>query len=243
METKFCTDCQQTLPVDQFHPRKGWPGKYCAICKPCRVVRQQKQYWGKPAYRAAQIARATAAVQEKRKDPAYREYDRKISREGKRRQLSDPLEYEKHLKRNREWMRDNPERVAAYASRQPAAKAARARRLYLEKRATPEGRAQIAASHRRYARAAGTNRRARHLKAEGRHSRADIDAQLAKQGFKCFWCPADIREKNCCDHYVPLARGGTNWPDNIVMSCRSCNSRKWALSPEEFMRRLEHPPP
>lgn len=29
-----------------------------------------------------------------------------------------------------------------------------------------------------------------------------------------------------CDHIVPLVRGGTNDPENLVTACRSCNSSK-----------------
>jgi len=30
------------------------------------------------------------------------------------------------------------------------------------------------------------------------------------------------------DHVTPLARGGSHTPENIVMACRSCNSKKGA---------------
>jgi 5-methylcytosine-specific restriction endonuclease McrA len=36
------------------------------------------------------------------------------------------------------------------------------------------------------------------------------------------------------DHRVPLARGGTNFIDNILPACRTCNARKHTMTEEEF---------
>ncbi|MBZ5623051.1 MAG: HNH endonuclease [Acidobacteriia bacterium] len=36
------------------------------------------------------------------------------------------------------------------------------------------------------------------------------------------------------DHYIPLSKGGTNFPDNIVLACWPCNNRKRAKLPSEF---------
>lgn len=41
------------------------------------------------------------------------------------------------------------------------------------------------------------------------------------------------------DHVVPIARGGTSTPGNIVPSCRSCNRDKKLTTPaEEALKRL-----
>lgn len=55
-----------------------------------------------------------------------------------------------------------------------------------------------------------------------------------------------IRELPCCycgqpgpsavDHYIPLARGGTHTLDNLRPACRSCNSRKGAKLPSEWIK-------
>jgi 5-methylcytosine-specific restriction endonuclease McrA len=37
---------------------------------------------------------------------------------------------------------------------------------------------------------------------------------------------------------VPLARGGTNWIENILPACRVCNARKHLLTEDEFRARL-----
>jgi len=38
------------------------------------------------------------------------------------------------------------------------------------------------------------------------------------------------------DHVVPVSRGGTNDAENLVLSCRTCNRRKGAMTGEEFVK-------
>jgi len=40
------------------------------------------------------------------------------------------------------------------------------------------------------------------------------------------------------DHRVPLARGGTNWIENILPACRACNASKHLLTEDEFRASL-----
>jgi 5-methylcytosine-specific restriction endonuclease McrA len=85
----------------------------------------------------------------------------------------------------------------------------------------------------RYAR-----RRARKAGAPGEYNRTDLLEIASRQDDKCFWCAVDISQNLVADHYIPLSRGGTNWPSNIVASCPSCNSRKRNKLPEEFKKEL-----
>lgn len=80
-------------------------------------------------------------------------------------------------------------------------------------------------------------RRARIINAEGRYTPADIRAKLELQEFTCFWCDADVSGgKHTVDHYIPLNRGGTNHPANIVIACKTCNCTKRDMLPDEFRR-------
>jgi 5-methylcytosine-specific restriction endonuclease McrA len=53
-----------------------------------------------------------------------------------------------------------------------------------------------------------------------------------KTGGLCFYCGCELlpfgQEKNSfsIDHVIPLAKGGSNEIDNLVPSCRVCNSKK-----------------
>jgi hypothetical protein len=42
---------------------------------------------------------------------------------------------------------------------------------------------------------------------------------------KCFYCKAKATQT---DHIVPISRGGTDDPTNLVPACRPCNSKKYA---------------
>lgn|SRR5215831_6307062 len=78
-------------------------------------------------------------------------------------------------------------------------------------------------------------RRARLRKAKGSFDRGDVFLILTAQTFRCFWCDADITRKHHVDHYIPLARGGSNWPSNIVLACARCNHQRRDKMPDEFM--------
>jgi 5-methylcytosine-specific restriction endonuclease McrA len=79
-------------------------------------------------------------------------------------------------------------------------------------------------------------RRARKKKAKGRYSVGDILALLEASNGICFYCPADISGgKHTIDHFIPLSRGGSNWPSNIRMACVNCNSMKGDMLPKEFL--------
>jgi len=58
----------------------------------------------------------------------------------------------------------------------------------------------------------------------------------------CYYCGRLFEPKNLTmDHVVPLARGGRSTKDNIVTSCKECNTKKKTLLPmewEEYMNKL-----
>jgi 5-methylcytosine-specific restriction endonuclease McrA len=78
------------------------------------------------------------------------------------------------------------------------------------------------------------NRRAALRAAEGKFTPDDIAAQLARQKGKCFYCGAKLDGSRHIDHVVPIALGGTNHPENIVLACQDCNLAKNAKHPMDF---------
>lgn len=73
------------------------------------------------------------------------------------------------------------------------------------------------------------NRRARKKKALGSHTSQEIQEQLARQKHKCYYCKTKLGSKRSsyhADHIVPLSKGGTNYIDNIVLACSTCNLKK-----------------
>lgn len=80
------------------------------------------------------------------------------------------------------------------------------------------------------------NRRAREKNADGFHKDTDIGRIKILQKYKCAICRISINKKYTIDHIIPLSKGGSNWPKNIQLVCKSCNSRKGAKIQELFMR-------
>lgn len=74
------------------------------------------------------------------------------------------------------------------------------------------------------------NRRAREKNAEGSFTLADLRRIFAEQGGKCAYCGDQLylrkRGGLSIDHVIPLVRGGSNYPENLVCACISCNSSK-----------------
>lgn len=64
-------------------------------------------------------------------------------------------------------------------------------------------------------------------------------AVFIRDNYECQYCG---RPAENVDHVVPRSRGGLHTWDNVVASCRPCNSRKENRSPESAGMRLRHPP-
>ncbi|HYY44493.1 MAG TPA: HNH endonuclease [Actinomycetota bacterium] len=64
-------------------------------------------------------------------------------------------------------------------------------------------------------------------------------AVLIRDNFECQYCG---RPAENVDHVVPRSRGGAHTWDNVVASCRPCNSRKENRSPNDAGMRLRRQP-
>lgn len=57
---------------------------------------------------------------------------------------------------------------------------------------------------------------------------------------KCYYCLRVVSFKELTmDHLVPLTRGGRSTRDNLVPSCKECNTRKKNMLPLEWEEYLE----
>jgi 5-methylcytosine-specific restriction endonuclease McrA len=83
--------------------------------------------------------------------------------------------------------------------------------------------------------AANASRRARLKAAPGAYTASDVRDCLVTQGARCFYCLASLADGYHVDHMTPLARGGSNGPENIVCSCPTCNSKKYTRTAAEFI--------
>lgn len=51
------------------------------------------------------------------------------------------------------------------------------------------------------------------------------NAVIERDGWRCAYCE-DASERFTADHVIPLSRGGSNDPENLVCCCLPCNSSK-----------------
>lgn len=208
---KTCKKCGQTKPatVEYFGRNKAMPDGLGFYCKECTNALSREWY---------------AANKETRRVTAYSYRDNNPDRVKESR---------------RKWVANNKAKIRAYR------KATRTRRLaYLK-----EWRKTNAAHRKKYARAwqkanrartraASLRRRARVLNAEGSYTADDVKAQYERQKGYCYYLRDGKKHKlgknYHVEHIIPLSRGGTNGPENIVLACAKCNLRKGAKLPSEW---------
>jgi 5-methylcytosine-specific restriction endonuclease McrA len=94
-------------------------------------------------------------------------------------------------------------------------------------RATPHGKRCMAAARDR--------RRARVANAVGQYTAQDVLVCLLQQGGRCFYCVRPLTSGFHVEHMTPLARGGSNGPENIVCACPTCNLSKGTKTAAEFI--------
>lgn len=70
----------------------------------------------------------------------------------------------------------------------------------------------------------------------GKFTLNDIKRIGKAQKWKCAYCKVSVKENYNIDHILAIANGGSNWPANLQLTCRTCNSRKHAKDPMDFAR-------
>jgi 5-methylcytosine-specific restriction endonuclease McrA len=70
------------------------------------------------------------------------------------------------------------------------------------------------------------NYKARKRNASGVHTATDIQRLIRIQKGECYYCGCTVGDTYHVDHVVPLSRGGSNGPENLVIACKACNLSK-----------------
>ena len=84
--------------------------------------------------------------------------------------------------------------------------------------------------------AAGKHRRrARKANAAGTATADQIKARFQYYENCCYYC-GENKPGLHIEHRIPLSKGGSNWPANLVPSCPSCNLSKGAKTEKEFLQ-------
>ena len=144
-----------------------------------------------------------------------------------------------------EWLKRNPQKardaVRRWRERNPELTRERRRQYrraaYLRDPARINAqKAAYLARHPEVKRAKDHAYRARRIAAAGSFTGAEWIALIAFWGNVCAYDGKSGPLEP--EHRVPLSRGGTNFIENILPACRSCNARKHNMTEEEFRARL-----
>lgn len=157
----------------------------------------------------------------------------------KRRRLHYADNKEIFTERAKEWRKQHPEQAKIIARRKYIKNRDKILNHVREYRNTHKE--EIRERNKRYREnnkealnVAYANKRARRRSAIGSHS-ADEWKELKESYLQmCVYCNNKF-DKLDRDHIIPLIHGGTNYIDNIVPACTSCNSKKNSKSLLLFM--------
>lgn len=223
--TKTCRICGNTLPATRefFYSGKGYKDGLRSDCKDCFKKKSRKWRKENPERKAENNRAWNASRPELRKkaNRAWREANPERVKELNRASYLRRLDkirayYAKSHKRIHAYYHKNRDRILQYGRKYRSENPERMQELNAAwHKANPVKR-----------RVYTERRRTRKLNAEGSHSVSDIQTLYEKQAGKCFYCGKDVGDAYHVDHVVPLARGGSNSPDNLVIACPHCNLSK-----------------
>jgi len=212
---KTCTKCGVEKPrtAEFFNPRKDSRDGLHGTCRVCHRT-YTDSWWDRNRERGNALAKAWA--------------ERNAEHVKEMRDLYHEANRERRNAQIAEWARKNPERM---------------RRLHRDWYRRNKGRcrknaAAWSAAHPEERESYKRNRRARERGNGGSHTGADVRAQYGRQHGRCYWCGEKVGRSYHVDHVVPVARGGSNGPENLVISCAHCNQSKNASLPHEWSDRL-----
>src|SRR3990167_9508231 len=200
-----CSSCHREFPatLEFFHHHRGHKDGLNSWCKQCAII-ISRQYYRENADKIK--ARSNQyrldnfeKIQEKKKRYSQTEGAKAKSR------ARNAKYQQKNAARLREkqkqWLIDHPE------NRRKASK------KYYQ-------------NNKEQYRLGVINRRARLRQDGGVITAADIEKQHHAQKGRCYYCGIKVGDNYHVDHVIPVTRGGSNTPDNIVISCPKCNRSK-----------------
>lgn len=226
MNHKTCSKCRNTYPAtnDFFNTKGRSDMTLRACCKNCER-----------AYRVANKAHKADVSK------SYRAKNKDEIRSKKSAYYF--ANREKSLDRYYKWLEENRDRVTSY-QHEYSRKRKDAKREYDHEYRDKNRQSIIQRQYRwyrenidharLYKRAAAAIRKSRQLNAPGSYSAADVERIYRAQRGKCYYCGKSVGNEYHVDHVVPISRGGSNFPDNLVVSCPSCNCRKSDKLPHEW---------
>lgn len=128
-----------------------------------------------------------------------------------------------------EWRAKNSDKIRAQVAAWAAENPERIRELHAAWKKRNPG----------YGKIKNHNRRARKKSNGGKLSKDIISKLTFLQRWKCAICKTSLKKTGYhIDHIIPLARGGINSDRNVQLTCPTCNQKKHAKDPIQFMREM-----
>lgn len=228
-QAKECHTCHIIKPLSQYHSGTG-KYKRMTICIECQ--RAYKKEW----------AEKNKARLKQKKVQYYLDNQEHIKQQTRERRLKD-------LDRFRQSERDYAasHREEAKARSKKWAEEHKEQKRITNKLYHVNNRTKINAMMKAYrqkhpdkARLKGrmdaARRRAKKLAAGGSHTKTELMDKYKEQQGLCFYCHKDVGSRFDADHVIPLSKGGTDFIQNIVIACPSCNRSKSDKTIEEWER-------
>jgi len=231
---KKCSKCGTVKPntPEYFRPKHNQ-------CRECRnkYSREYQRKWRKehPEEKRLSVKR-------------WRENNPERNKEIKRKErIKNKARY---AERAREYRKNNKEKIRKYQKRYENTKRAKEKakergrrwRENNKEKARAQRKKWIANNkerHRKNKLIQEHRRRARKLSADGSHTKDDIKTMRIQQNNKCWYCGVDLSQTGVhVDHRIPISRGGSDSPSNLVLSCPACNMSKHNKMPHEWNGRL-----
>ena len=248
---KKCNKCGETKELTEFHKDKIQKDGRMTSCKECRkqhyqanrekIAEQRKQYY--QANREKIAKREKQYYQENRENLTeyqrqyYQKNREKIAEREKQRYQANR---EKLVEQQRQYYKENREKAAEYQKQyyqENREKVAEYQKQYRQANSEKyeEYQKQYLQENLEAFNARNQKRRALKRNAAGNATAADIQARFDYHGNRCYYCGCDGPME--VEHRIPLSRGGTHYPANLVPACKSCNCSKGTKTELEFKNR------
>lgn len=231
--SRQCTKCKQDYPAttEFFVRQKEKKSGLSSHCRDCIRIRNRianRRNRESVAFRELECERAKQyrlANPEKMRERS-RNYESKPENKQKRRRYRETYNKKPEVMlRHREYQREY----------RKTEKGQRYSKLYMVQYVA----ANKHTDHwKQMKRAERLRRSTRLAEAEGTHTAEDILLQFKAQKGLCWWCGKELLDEYETDHVIPLARGGSNAAENIVVACPHCNRSKGTKLPHEWNGRL-----